>query len=419
MEELDEIYNTLVDKVYTELKEKTNSVYEIFKDFFGEDFVDLQNLPIKSDMGSYIKSCNYNNFSEIGVRGRISLLLEDKESADNKYLIKRLYENEEVFKNVLYKTARYVAHPDILIYFPKVTVTNEHNKSRIITKLYVKIHISCYGLLTDGFKMNRAEYTEEELDSDYLHSHAVGIPRDNFEYFVSCCTGNGPIVETMNTLYNTCDYDIWKLFCVELSKYVTVESLRGVPYHKLEEVTGRDWIDAFYHNNTVIRCPIWDRDTLINDFARYYISNNTLKFNYSHGRYNIGIPFLQLAINMSNSFINWYNNKYNEGKYSYTFNSLKNCGIVKNYSIINNKVYIKNNNNYRSRDYKDYIGTKVCDFKGNPVYLNVVISNNEISYVLLLQDYIVSYIVTNILKFINYKYGRTGSDSINKIEEYL
>ena len=63
------------------------------------------------------------------------------------------------------------------------------------------------------------------------------IPKDDFTRFKSPCTGSGPINSTLATLATDYDEGIWQLFCLELDRYVRVESIEGVPYHRLESIS--------------------------------------------------------------------------------------------------------------------------------------------------------------------------------------
>ena len=70
-----------------------------------------------------------------------------------------------------------------------------------------------------------------------MHSHISSIPFGNFTFFQSPCTGSGPINNTICSLSRDFDANLWRLFCLELSKYVEVESIAGTPYHRLEGLT--------------------------------------------------------------------------------------------------------------------------------------------------------------------------------------
>ena len=94
------------------MEDKINDVYEVFKDYYGEDRVDLQ-------------------------REGTSAI--------------------------------------ILVYFPRVTVTNENNNSVDVTDLYIKTVVQSDGTIFGNFGMTRGSYTLSQVKSGYIHSHARRI----------------------------------------------------------------------------------------------------------------------------------------------------------------------------------------------------------------------------------------------------
>ena len=118
----------------------------------------------------------------------------------------------------------------ILVHFPHVRITNEHDRYVDINHLWAKIKITSEGTMNGNFTLNRSEYQAIHFMSNYMHSHVSSIPRDDLTRFMSPCTGDGPINSTISSLYREFDSDLWQLFCLELSKYVTVESISGRPW---------------------------------------------------------------------------------------------------------------------------------------------------------------------------------------------
>ena len=58
------------------------------------------------------------------------------------------------------------------------------------------------------------------------------------------CTGRGPINSTLSTLAIGYDEAIWQLLCLELDRYVRVESIDGVPHYRLENIPAPEMGDA-------------------------------------------------------------------------------------------------------------------------------------------------------------------------------
>lgn len=331
-------------------------VYGIFKDFFGEDFVDLQ------------------------------------EGNDGKKFI--------------------------LVYWPRVRVTNENDKYIDITDLYAKIRLNNDGTIPwedRGFLLNRTSYTSEQFDRGYMHSHISHIPIENFTIFQPPCLGRGPILNTINTLKSDSDSINWMLFCQELSMYVTVESLHGVPYIRLETVGSRD--DSYMYNTfSEFSSYGFDRraqalknnygNDAIKDFYKWYIEKGHLKLGYRDGRFVQGMRFVDYMLDISNSFIDWVNSKHqNNPTPDWLFqNSTLWRGTVTDNGICRDS----SETNRRARDYSRYVGSYVLTFKGERKNLAVVDNNSEstVEHVNILDFNIAMAILRCILININLKYGR-------------
>ena len=203
---------------------------------------------------------------------------------------------------------------EILIYFPKVTVTNENDKSIEITKLFVKVVVDEDCSLVGTFTMNRSEFTEDQFRSDYLHSHICGIPaRDgDASRFSAPCLGTGPIRQTCATLNDGFSEEFWNLFCRELSLYVTRESLEGVPYRHLEHVGIKNgkWSKMDLEPNF---CSThFFEDSVITQFIRGILKDMPFRFNYVNGSYGVAMSPFEWHIAISNKFIEWYNSRDKE-----------------------------------------------------------------------------------------------------------
>ena len=163
---IDELRNTLFKNVY--------DVHQVFKDFFGEEYVDLQNVP---DDGQLLPlGVSLDKLSETNI--------SDEHIADFK--------------------SRFEDHKfAIMVWWPKVTVTNENDRSVEIDDLYAKIEILMDGTIpyeNTGFKLNRSTFSKAQYISGYLHSHVHQFT--NIPSFSDPCLGTGPIKETIHSLKN-------------------------------------------------------------------------------------------------------------------------------------------------------------------------------------------------------------------------
>lgn len=406
-EKIEELYNSLMDKPLR--------VLGIFNDFFGEDKVDMQGYwsldKFKSWMNieplsTYIPdgnivSMNRNDWSMYEMCAITDLPKDWVEKVVNvltSATVKERIGNTK-FNNIF-----------ILVHFPHVRVTNEHNRFVDINHLWAKVKVMYNGTMNGGFTLNRSEYTLLHIRNHYMHSHVSGIPTNDFTQFQNPCTGSGPINGTISALNRDYDKDTWNMFCLELSKYVTVESVAGVPYNYLERL-GTDDMEAGVDGFITYLSPNYHRSVITLDkfkeFVRYFINSKKLKFNYVNGSYSIGMSFIEFIVLISNEFIKWYNDQFNKEKLTIKFADLKRHGILRECIIGNGKVYYDGGRN-NVNSYAQYIGKKVCVFKGREITVDITdiaeVKNENKSVILDTQAAL--YILTTILKVLNYRYGR-------------
>lgn len=406
-EKIEELYNSLMDKPLR--------VLGIFNDFFGEDKVDMQGYwsldKFKSWMNieplsiyipdGNIVSMNMNDWSMYKTWSITDLPGDQVEKVVNvltNTTVKERIGNAK-FNGIF-----------ILVHFPHVRVTNEHDRFVDINHLWAKVKVSYNGTLNGGFTLNRSEYTLLHIRSHYMHSHINSIPIGDFTQFQNPCTGSGPINGTISALNRDYDEDMWNMFCLELSKYVTVESVAGVPYNYLEKL-GTNGMEVGVNRFITYLSPNYYGDTLstdkLRDFVRHFINTKKLKFNYVNGSYSIGMSLPEYIILISNEFISWYNDLFNKGEVTNTFDNLKTRELLRECIIDNGKIYYDMSRN-NVNNYAQYIGKKVCVFKGREITVDITdiveVRNENKSIILNTQTAL--YILNIILKVLNYRYGR-------------
>ncbi len=357
--------------------EKPLQVLEIFNDFFGEDKVDMQGFPSLDVVEAALP----------------------RTSSDS--VIKHYIDDN--------------CDGCILVHFPHVKITNEYDKSTDINHLFAKVSINTSGQLCGKFSLNRSEYTVLHFTNGYMHSHISCIPTWNFEEFQNPCTGSGPINNTICSLNKDFDADLWGLFCLELDKYVQVESIAGTPYHRLEGLTPGGYSSSTIRCNRIALVNSINLRTIcgnttvltmtnIADFIKYVIDSNILKFTYQSGRYILAMSATEYYLRISNLFIKWYNKRYHTGVVTSTFEQLLGSGILRGYTFTNG--HIVENSNSRI-DYHNYIGRKVCTFKGEDYRITIsdAVDDPENNHILVLNKSLSDYIFTKIFNVINFSYG--------------
>lgn len=307
----------------------------------------------------------------------------------------------------------------ILVHFPKVTVTNEHDRSIDITHLWVKVKLSLNGTIDGTFQMMRSELTAEQFDSGYSHSHIGYVTSENFYKWLNPCLGTGPIRNTITSLSSQFSEEIWNLFCLELSKYVTVESLSGVPYMYLEKVGT--------NNRSItkeIRFP-FDRsqehlsneiEQIIMPFIATILDRRPFGFNYSNGSYGIAMSDKELFIILSNLFIEYYNSLPAEQQTP--VETLFGLGIICKGKYINDKLhYISDRSLDRIHNYNRITGRTLFRFKNRTITFNITNTVNDIeddpNMSIFLSDIVVKVIIDKILRTINSKYGQPSAEGFS------
>lgn len=405
-----------LDEIYSSIMSKPNQILEIFNNFFGEDRVDMQGLPsigefknwmmneaglgglIPRDSAVYTEDFNYydyrhNSLSSVSEEKCIEILNSVSTAS-----VVNVITGANIFKDGF-----------ILVHFPHVRVTNEYDRFVDINHLYAKVKILVNGTMNGYFALNRAEYSYLHISNRYMHSHVSEIPYRDFTQFQTPCTGTGPINDTMSNLNREFDSDIWELFCLELSKYVEVESIAGTPYHRLESLgtLGNDIISSRFE--VINNLPYYSslNHDMLREFTSYFIKQSKLKFDYRDGSYSLGMSFTEYMLTISNEFIDWYNDQFNKGVYNFSLRRLTESGVLRSCIISGGRIYEDGSSSNVDR-YRGYIGKKVCTFKGQ----DVLVSINDINEVeednksFILDTRAALYVLSKILQVINYKYGK-------------
>ena len=415
-----------IRELYDSIMYFPNKVLEIFNDFFGEERVDMQGF---LSFDEFLRFLSDNSLSTFFPNKQAVLTCPEFKSVskEDKNIISDMLDNgalncavtsDEALATYflpIMATAIFqkMKQGFILVHFPHVRVTNENDRFVDINHLWVKVDLRITGSGTGYFTVNRSEYELSHMKSDYMHSHVHGIPFSDFTKFKSPCLGSGPIRSTVATLAVGYDEAMWKLFCLELDRYVRVESLTGVPHRYLEKIgksgglrdgetdfsmqiiTFTEYNSAFTKEN-------------MRTFVRHLIGSKKFRFNYIGGSYGFAMSYIDYRILISNEFIKWYNHRFNLGRQNASYNDLIRKGILKECIINNGKIqYFRDTGSSSNTDYYGYEGAYVCTFKGKPVTIHIV--NNSVdttNKTVLLNAGLAEEVAKAVLEIVNYKYGR-------------
>ena len=294
----------------------------------------------------------------------------------------------------------------IVVHFPEVTITNENNKSIIIQDLYAKVCINGLGNLCSGPLFNRATYPYIQMVRGYMHSHINGIVTN--DDFTSSCLGSGPINRTINSLRLECEEGLWKLYCIELEKYVHVESLHGGPYHRLENVTGSNTSKVSPEIKMYTAFPVTNdaalREFLIN-FTSILLGSPELKWitKYNLG-YSLGMSLSEFILVASKIFINYYNTELLKNNIDLPQNYLFDVNILSNYIFEDDTLAELISNETLSSSRASLQGRELFVFKDKPVIFNILPKNYDPDHtnLILLSQNLCNYLATQLTYIINY-----------------
>ena len=401
--------------LYNSILEKPLIILGLFQAQFGEENVELQGIKSLEEFAEYCQS-NYTSL-EIATRS-----LSDS-SVNRNDAIKKSWEGM----------------PDsnicVIVHFPQVRVSNENDRFIDITHLWARVTLTLEGTTCGRFQLCRTEFPESHWISDYAHSHLPGLCTS----FHQPCTGNGPINGTITTCSTSFQEDFWRLYCYELSLFVKVESLAGVPYRHLEKVSPEvgtqsriEMVDEDMNSvlNVRLRDEFMARKPLFKDFVRHLVNKKVLRFNFVDGAIGLGMSPKEERVFFSNEFIEWYNLPDNPWKSVISVSSLLRENILRYVKFDNGRIRIRVERRTSSGSTKraeraarmdSEEGRRLFTFKGQPVLLHFtertatheninspqdIVANN---YSILLDKEITSYLTTIILRLLNGKYGSTNT----------
>ena len=177
----EEVTNKLRE-LYDNIMYFPNKVLGIFNDFFGEQRVDMQGF-YTFDEFLRLMSGNSLGFFFSSKSAVLSSPEFKSASKENRAVIKDMLDNGALDNAVLsdealatyflpiMTTAVMQKMPEgfILVHFPRVRVTNEHDRFVDINHLWVKVGLKASGAGIGYFGVNRSEYELSHMKADYMH----------------------------------------------------------------------------------------------------------------------------------------------------------------------------------------------------------------------------------------------------------
>lgn len=408
--------------IYDEVTERARSIIEVFEHQFGSDLVDNSLLTFDDFLEklsrSTLGSLGIKKLSDSNEFGSYTIDPEDYEAnGRDKYFTEYIPDLGIIdylrlaLEDFLKRWVRYNSPNSdynafsITIKFPEVTVTNEYDKSVVIQDLFVRVPVTLSGKTYEKFSMTRTTYPVDQWLSGYSHSHLPGINLG----FIAPCTGTGPVNNTIRTLKSRYDIQVWGLYSFEISKYITVESIAGTPYRRLENIgsNNNNIIDlsSLKYKGKVRSYSMTYTATQMKEFIRGFLKSGNIKFAFRNGNFTIGEDLLDIWIRMSNAFIEWHNAKFKSGENNLPKAILIGSGVIGKYIVANGKAYNANVSSMFERLQSDE-GMSLFTFKGETQRLHFIDTISNINETILIDIQLVYYALTRALEIINYRYGR-------------
>ena len=136
---------------------------------------------------------------------------------------------------------------NIFVHFPEVNITNSRRHRHVIKDLYVKINVDLTNVTSKTFSTTdqiahitisgwRGSLSDEEYQSQYSHSHFSG---NGIERWSDFCLGSSDFAMILQTMKFSITPEDWTLLFLSLENYVSWESLEGGPYKMIQSVSLR------------------------------------------------------------------------------------------------------------------------------------------------------------------------------------
>lgn len=396
--------NTLKSEIISNIMGNLLPIKEVFEDYFTSDYIDLQIN--KDELEVHIGKI---------LQDKTDFVLNTEETATLKIETQKAIENSNL-------------HCNILIWFPEKIISNEKGETHTLLDLYVKISLKYSGKMLSGFYMNRATYTINEVNADYMHSHVPGIPKSDFSTFSTPCHGSGPISTTCYTLGRYCDLDIWKLFCLELDRYVGVESKRGGPYRHMSDIVTQTYQQNVLSDFTLNLEGNVNYSYLFLPLISEIIKRKLIKFAFDGKKYILGEDIQSITIKVTNLFreMVFFNEDYMKKVFfeqsTSCHNSLTRMNHILGTGDINSRflvkaifrnlkiIILKERNNSNS-NLQEVSNKFICNFKDRVIKTTIIgySDKEDESPMYILNPKIISQIVLYLLNLINAGYAKRSN----------
>jgi hypothetical protein len=177
-------------------------------------------------------------------------MMLDSEMFENSRKIHANYTHNpefEDYKKFTFSYIQTVPYLQVTLHFPKFTIKNQMNKSKIIKDFFVRFYINKNGkIFNSNFEGTRTTYNNYEIKAGYRHSHLPKTFGDKnnpvWLNFSSMCLGhNNQIHVSMALLEDAIKKkenvsDFFELFVRNIISVIEYESIEGTPYIRMSKI---------------------------------------------------------------------------------------------------------------------------------------------------------------------------------------
>lgn len=295
---------------------------------------------------------------------------------------------------------------DIIIYFPfKIVTCNETGESHKVEELYCKLTL----LKNNTFEIYtaRSKYTTAEINSNYTHSHVSGISSPYRIWLTTCLGTDATPLNILKYKQNKDDLD-WMDIFNEIDRFYEVESLSGVPYRRLANITDFRNTDNYKQKITFYgdyqNLCLYDNDfkDFVDFVAKRLINQKTLLSNID-GEFMLNDSFNTFKLWLTNLIVEYLANvEFSVDDDTYKnirkkFDNVLTPNVktpTGSYVTISKKIF-----NANSKEFLFY-------FKGKSVYKRVVKTDNCEIFLMPDKDFQI-YVQLKLLIIFNYEKFRT------------
>lgn len=194
-----------------------------------------------------------------------------------------------------------------VIKYPFITISNSKREYHTIKDLYVKFEFTSEGRMRGAFTLQRSTYSLKEFLYNYKHSHTGAVffisgrisSISSIREFSSVCLGTGPIrdiIAGLGASYSEEGFNevAFMQFLNLLDEFVAWESLEGVPYRNLANISKQtiDNLTEVQEDDLQGYSSRFGRDRITNTILQEDVLDKIQEYLYTIPKVVNGLPYI-------------------------------------------------------------------------------------------------------------------------------